>query len=116
MIDGQDLEEVVLVVTNDINYFEDPSSQNVIVPINQDQHLAQNQESSQVSKYQAFSEFLIVELNRRYVLRPRQGPGRPIKKVTFDEPQVKATEIPPVQPPNQLQEQLTTEKTCSNCF
>lgn len=59
MIDDQDPEEAVPVVTNDINYFDYQSSQNSVVPIIHDQPLPQNKYSSQVSKYQAFSEFLI---------------------------------------------------------
>lgn len=84
MIDDHDLDEVMPVMTNDINYFIDQPSENAIVPINQIQSLVQNKESSKFSKYQSFFfEFFIVEFNRRYDLRPRQGPDRPTKRVTF---------------------------------
>lgn len=52
--------------------------------------------------------------NRRYGLRPRRGPSRPVKKVTFDEPQDKVVENPPVQPQNELQEKYSTKKSISN--
>lgn len=116
MIDDQDLGEVVQFVTNEVNDFEDPSSQNSIVPISQDQPLSQNKESSQVSKYQVVYEFLIAELNRRYGLRPKQGPGRNVKNVTFGEPQEKATETPSIQPQNQLQDQSSIEKYVTTIF
>ena len=105
MVDDQDPKETIPINTNDINYFEYPSSQNDIIPISQDQPLIQNQENSQISKYQAFYDFIIAELNRRYDLRPRPGPSRPIKLVTFDEPQVKSVETKTqlIQPHNQLQ-------------
>ena len=109
MIDDQE-PEVVLVISKDINYFDDQSSENAIVPINQNQPLVQNKESSQVDKYQAFSELLIVELNRRYDLRPRKGHGRPVKKVNVDDPPDKVVETPSVQPQNQSQENSTIEK------
>lgn len=57
-------------------------------------------------------------MNRRYNLRPRLGLGRPIKNITFDEPQVKSTETQTssIQPQNQLQEQNTPEKFVSTIF
>ena len=45
-------------------------------------------------------------------MRPRPRPGRPFKKVTFDEPQVKSfeTQTSSFESHNQLQEQLSIEK------
>lgn len=54
LIDDKVPEETIHVVTNYINQFEDSSSHNDIVPINQDQGSTQNQESSQISTYQVF--------------------------------------------------------------
>jgi len=106
MINDQDPKEIVPSNTHDIIYFKDPSSHNYIVPITQDLSLIQNQDNSKISKYQGFSEFSILELNRRYDHRPRLGPSRLVKKVMFDEPQVKSTETqtPLIQPQNHLKE------------
>jgi len=92
MINDKEPEESRRLVTNEINYFDDQSQQNAIIPVSNDQALIQNKETSQVYKYQAFSEFLIAKLNRRYDLRPRPDPSRPTKNVTINEPPIKTIE------------------------
>lgn len=52
--------------------------------------MEQEQEDTQLSKYQAFSKFLIAELNKIYDLRPIVGPGRNPKATTTIEPAVKS--------------------------
>ena len=59
MINDQEPKETGPLVTNDINYFDDQSQKNAIILVSHDQALIQSQETSHVSKYQTFSEFLI---------------------------------------------------------
>lgn len=44
-------------------------------------------------------------------MRPRQGPGRPVKKATFNVPQYKVVETSSIQPKRQSQDQSTIEKS-----
>lgn len=64
-----------MAITEDINNMDTSSGQTTIIPLSQHEQVQQDQESSQVSKYHAFSEFLIAELNKRYDIRPRPSPG-----------------------------------------
>lgn len=66
-----------------------------IVPSSSSQSLEQEQEDTQLSKDQAFSEFLITELNKRYDLRPRAGPGRPPKATATIEPTISLFRLKP---------------------
>lgn len=68
------------------------SGQDTIVPLSQNKKIQEDHESSQVSKYHAFSEFLIVELNKRYDLRPILGPGKNLKEPPSIEPHSKSIE------------------------
>lgn len=61
-----------------------------ILSTSSSQYFEQEQGDAQISKYQAFSEFLIAELNKRYDLRPRLGPCRPPKSTTTIEPAIKS--------------------------
>ena len=87
--------------------------QTVIIPLSQ-----QDQDSLQASKYHAFSEFLIVELNKRYDLRPRPSPGRPPKETPTIEPHTKAakTQTTIIRPLNQSTDTTKIEKNCFNCI
>jgi len=97
MINDQDVEEITSVV-DDINYFGGQHLENGNFRTNQVQPIPQNIESAEVSKYQAFPKFLIVELNKRYDIIPRQGPSRLVNKVTFDLSQKKTVETLPLSP------------------
>ena len=92
-----------MTITEDINNMDTYCNQTIIIPLSQQNQVQEDQESSQVSKYHAFSEFLIVELNKRYDLRPRPGPGRPPKETPIIEPRTKAVETQTIiiQPLNQ---------------
>ena len=81
-----------MTITEDINSMDSSSSQIVIIPLSEQNQVQEDQEASQVSKYHAFSEFLIAELNKRYDLRPRPGPRRPPKETLIIEPRTKIVE------------------------
>lgn len=65
-----------------------------------------------------FSEFLIVEIKRRYDLRPRVGFGRPSKDPITIEPQVKSvkTQTIPIQNLDQSTETPLMDKTHLTTF
>lgn len=86
--------------------------------MSQNQFPQQNQENSQVSKYRAFSEFLIIELNTRYDLRPRPGPGRPPKNMDVNERPIKTTETKTttIQPFTQSNEPNLVDKMVLTTF
>lgn len=67
-------------------------NQTILIPLTQQNQVKEDQESSQVSKYHAFSEFLIAELNKIYDPRPRPGPGRPSKETPVIEPRAKSAQ------------------------
>ena len=52
-----------MTITEDINNMDTSSIHTTIVPLSQNEQVQEDQESSQVSKYHAFSKFLIAELN-----------------------------------------------------
>jgi len=81
-----------MTIIEDINNMDTSSNKTVMIPLSQQNQVQEDQESSQVSKYHAFFEFLIAELNKRYDLRPRYGPGRPPKETPIIELRTKATE------------------------
>jgi len=89
MIDDQKLEDTSPLITDDINNLDHSFVQNAMLPLSQSSQ--QDQEDSQISKYQAFSKFLIRKLNRRD-LRTRLGPSRPPKNPIVNEPHIKSTE------------------------
>ena len=66
-----------MTITEDSNNMDTSSNQTVMIPLSQQNQVQEDQESLQVSKYHAFFEFLIVELNKRYDLRPRPSLARP---------------------------------------
>ena len=78
-----------MTITEDINSMDSSSNQTTIIPLSQQNQVQEDQEASQVSKYHAFSEFLMVELNKRYDLRPRPGLRRPPKETPIIEPRIK---------------------------
>jgi len=110
-------EDISPLISEDINNMDHSSLQNTIVslPLNQS---SQDQEDSQISKYQALSEFLIAKLNRRYDLRPRSGPSRPLKNPIVSEPQNKSieTQTTTIQPLNQIVETTPFDKTALTTF
>ena len=118
LIDDQQPDEITLYITEDINNVDHTSLQTSIVPIPQIQTIQEYQDTSQVSKYQVFSEFLIVELNRRYDLRPRAGPCRPPKNPVIIEPQVKTveTQTTSIQPLNHPNGTSQIDKTVLTTF
>ena len=63
------------LITEDINNIDSSAVQMAIVPSSSPQSFEKEPGDAQISKYLAFSEFLIVELNKRYDLRPRSVPG-----------------------------------------
>lgn len=75
LIDEEQPNDNTMTITEDINNMDNFSDQIVIIPLTQQNQVQEDQESSQVSKYHALSEFLIAELNKRYDLRPRPGLG-----------------------------------------
>ena len=103
LIDDQNPDDNTLSIKKYINNIDNTSVQTATVPIPQNQIPQDDQENSQVSKYQDFSKFLINELNRRYDLRPRAGPRRPPKNPVIIETQIKSveTQTKTIQPLNQ---------------
>lgn len=91
MIDDQQQDDIGDLISKDINNFYSTSIHNAIVPRPSNQS-SQNQEDNQISKYQSFYDFLIGELNRRYDIRPKEGPSRPPKGPIQNEPQIKSIE------------------------
>lgn len=89
MIDDQQPDDNTMIVTEDINNLDTSSDQTVIIPLTQQNQVQEDQESLQVSKYHAFSEFLIEKLNKRYDLRPRPSLGIPPKETPIIEPRAK---------------------------
>jgi len=81
-----------MIITENINNMDTFSGQTTIIFLSQHEQVQQDQESSQVSKYHVFYEFLIVELNKRYDLRPRPGPRRPPKETPTIKPHTKVIE------------------------
>ena len=112
MIHDQQLDDIGPLISKDINNFDSTYVHNAIVPHPSNQS-SQNQQDNQISKYQAFFEFLIGELNRRYDLRPRAGPSRPPKGPIQNEPQIKSVEIQTtiIQPLNKIGETSQIDKT-----
>jgi len=94
------------------------SGQTTIIPLSQHEKVQQDQESSQVSKYHAFFEFLIAELNKIYDLRPRPGLGRPPKETPTIEPHTKSikTQTNIIRPLNQPTDTTQIEKTILTTF
>ena len=81
-----------MTITEDINSMDSSSNQTAIIPLSQQNQVQEDREASRVSKYHAFSKFLIAELNKRCDLRPRPGPGRPPKETPVIEPRTKTVE------------------------
>ena len=48
-----------MTITEDINNMDTSSGQTTIVPLSHNKQVQEDQESSQISKYHAFSEFLV---------------------------------------------------------
>lgn len=117
MIDDQQPNDIGHLISEYINNFYSTYVHNVIVPHPSNQS-SENQEDNQISKYQAFFKFLIGELNRRYNLRPRAGPGRPTKGPIQNEPQIKSVETKTTifQPLNQTCETSQIDKTVLTTF
>jgi len=92
LIDDQQPDDNTMTIIEDINKMDTSSGQTTIIPLSQHEKVQENQEALQVSKYHAFIEFLIVELNKIYDLRPRPGPGRPPKEPPKIEPHTKVVE------------------------
>ena len=117
MIDDQQLDDIGHLISEDINNWDHSFVHNAIIshPLNQS---SQDQEDSQISKYNAFSEFLITEWNRRYDLRPRSRPGRPPKSPTINEPQIKSveTQTTNIHPLNQTTETSLIDKIVLTTF
>lgn len=90
LIGDQQPQDVGPLITEDINNIDSSKVQMEIVPTYSSQSFEQKQGDTQLSKYQAFSEFLIVGLNKIYYLRPRSGPGRPPKSTTIIEAAIKS--------------------------
>lgn len=90
LIDDQQPQDVGPLITEDINNLDSSAVQMEIVPTSSSQSFEQEQGDTQLSKYQAFSKFFIAELNKRYDLRPRSGPGRTPKYTTIIEPAIKS--------------------------
>jgi len=92
LIDDQQLDDNTMTITEYINNMDTSSNQTIVIPLTQQNQVQEDQESSQASKYHAFSKFLIAELNKRYDLRPRPGSGKPPKETPVIEPHAKTTE------------------------
>lgn len=90
LIDDQQPNENTMTITKDINNMDTSSNQIVMIPLLHQNQVQEDQESSPVSKYHAFSQFLIAELNKRYDLRPRPSLGRPPMETPIIEPRTKA--------------------------
>lgn len=84
-----------------------------IVPSSSPQSFEQEQGDAQISKYQAFSKFLIAKLNKRYDLRPISSLGRPSKSTTIIELAIKSikTQNPTPQTTESSTETFSSEKT-----
>jgi len=89
-----------------------------IVPSSSPQYFEKEKGDAQLSKYQAHSEFLIVELNKRYDLRPRSGPGRPSKSTTIIETAIKSikTQTPTTQTTKSSTQTFSFDKTILTTF
>jgi len=118
MIRRLQLDENTMTITEDINNMDTSSNQTVIIPLSQQNQVQEDQESSQVSKYHAFSKFLIAELNKRYDLRPRPGPGRPPKEAPIIETRTKAaeTQTTVIRPLNQSTDTTQNDKNALTTF
>lgn len=90
LIDDQQPQDTGRLITEDINNIDSSTLQMEIVPSSSPQSFEQEQGDAQLSKYLAFFEFLIAELNKRYDLRPRSGPSRTSKYTTIIEPTIKS--------------------------
>ena len=103
--DAQPLDDNEPFISKEINQLDDLSSPNAIISLPSNQS-SLDHDNSQISKFQAFSEFLIVYLNRTYDLRPREGSGRPPKIRIINEPHIKTPETLTaiLQPLNQIVE------------
>lgn len=118
LIDDQQPDEYTMTIIEDINNMDTSSNQAVIIPLSQQNQVQEDQESSQVSKYHAFSEFLIAELNKRYDLRPRPNLGRPPKETPIIEPCTKAPETQKtiIWPLNQSTDTVQNDKNVLTTF
>ena len=107
-----------MTITEYINNMDTSSRQTSIIPLSQLKQVQEDQESSQVSKYHAFSEFLIIKLNKRYDLRPRPGLGRPPKEPPTIEPRTKVfeTQTTVIRPLNQSTNTAQNEKHALTTF
>lgn len=105
-------------ITEDINNMDTSSGQTVIIPLSQQKQVQEDQEPSQVSKYHAFYEFLIAELNKRYDPIPRSGPGRPLKEPPRIEACTKVVkpQTTIIQPLNQSTDTIQIEKIILTAF
>ena len=81
-----------MTINEDINSMDSSSNQTTIIPLSQQNQGEEDQESSQVSTYHAFFEFLIVELNKIYERRLRPGIGRPPMETLVIETHTKAAQ------------------------
>ena len=90
LIDDQKPQDTSPLITEDINNIDSSIVQMEIVPSSSPQSFEQEQGDAQLSKYLAFFEFLIAELNKRYDLRPISSPSRPSKSTTIIELAIKS--------------------------
>ena len=105
---------IIEYINNMDRYF----GQTTIIPLSQNKKVQEDQKSSQVSKYHAFSKFLIADFNKRFDLRPRVGPVRPPKEYPTIEPHTKTveTQTTTIRPLNQSIDTTQIEKTILTAF
>lgn len=118
MIDDQQPKDTCPLITEDINNIDSSTAQMEIVPSSSPQSFEQEQGDAQLSKYQVFFEFLIVELNKRYDLRPRSSPWRPSKCATIIELAIKSvqTQTPTPQTTKSSTTTFSSDKTILTTF
>jgi len=118
LIDDQQSQDSGPLIIEDINNIDSLAIQMAIVPSSSSQYFELEVGDTQISIYQEFSEFLIIELNKIYSLRPRSSPGRPPKSTTIIEPAMKTiqTQIPSPQTIESSIETLPFDKTILTTF